>query len=173
LRTQRLDLMQIHNLLDWKIHLETLRDWKAKGTVRYIGITHYHDGAHRDLEAIMRSEQIDFVQFNYSLDDRAAENTLLPLAAERGIAVLINRPFGEGALLRRLAARPLPEFAAEIGCADWSELVLKYLASHEAVTCIIPATRQPAHMASNARAGVGPLPDAGMRQRILAAAGLG
>jgi diketogulonate reductase-like aldo/keto reductase len=172
LQTKRIDLMQIHNLLDWKVHLETLRDWKAEGTVRYIGITHYHAGAHEDLEAIMRNEPIDFVQVNYALDDRAAEHTLLPLAVEKGIAVLINRPFGEGALLRRLNARPLPDFAAAIGCTDWAGLALKYLIANQAVTCIIPATRQPSHMQGNVRAGAGPLADAGMRRRILSAAGL-
>jgi diketogulonate reductase-like aldo/keto reductase len=172
LQTTCIDLMQIHNLLDWQVHLKTLRDWKAKGTVRYVGITHCYASAHGELEAIMRNESIDFVQVNYALDDRAAEGSLLPLAAEKGIAVLINRPFGEGSLLRRLNSRPLPDFAAEIGCTDWAGLALKYLIANEAVTCIIPATRQPAHMQGNTRAGTGDLPDTGMRRRILAAAGL-
>lgn len=172
LKVTAIDLMQIHNLLDWRVHLATLRDWKARGRVRYLGITHYNAGAHADLAAIMRAEPIDFVQFNYALDDRAAETSLLPLAAERGIAVLINRPFGEGALLRRLARRPLPGFAAELGCASWAELALKYLVSHEAVSCVIPATRQPGHMAANARAGAGMMPDERMRRKILEAAGV-
>ena len=172
LKAQPLDLMQVHNLLDWRLHLATLRDWKQAGRVRYLGVTHYHDGAHADLAAVMRSEPIDFVQFNYALDDRAAEKMLLPLAADRGIAVLINRPFGEGVLIRRLAQQPLPAFAAEIGCATWSELALKYLLAHEAVTCVIPATRQPQHMSANARAGTGALPDVTTRALILKAAGL-
>ena len=171
LKTQPLDLMQIHNLLDWQTHLATLRDWKASGRVRYIGVTHYSTSAHADLAAVMRNEPLDFVQFNYALDDRAAEQTLLPLAAERGIAVLINRPFGEGALIRRLSHQLLPDFAGEIGCTSWAELALKYLIANEAVTCIIPATRQPGHMKSNARAGWRPLPDAEMRRRIVTAAG--
>jgi aryl-alcohol dehydrogenase-like predicted oxidoreductase len=165
-------LMQIHNLLDWRVHLTTLLEWKAKGRVRYVGVTHYHAGAHAELAAVMRSEPIDFVQFNYSLDDRAAEQNLLPLAAERGIAVIINRPFGEGALIRRLSQLSLPDFAGEIGCATWAELALKYLAANEAVTCIIPATRQAEHMESNARAGIGMLPDTDMRRCIVTAARL-
>ncbi|WP_088346527.1 MULTISPECIES: aldo/keto reductase [Rhodomicrobium] len=172
LKVSTIDLMQIHNLLDWRTHLATLRGWKAEGRVRYLGITHYTAGAHADLAAIMRSEPIDFVQFNYALDDRAAETSLLPLAAERGIAVLINRPLGQGNLLRRLARKPLPDVAAELGAASWAELALKYLISNEAVTCLIPATSKPEHMAMNARAGAGPLPDAEMRRQILAAAGV-
>jgi aryl-alcohol dehydrogenase-like predicted oxidoreductase len=120
----------------------------------------------------MRSEPIDFVQVNYALDDRAAERSLLPLAIERGIATLINRPFGQGAVVRRLNRTPLPAFASELGCEDWTQLALKYLIANEAVTCVIPATRNPEHMKSNAKAGSGPLPDAAMRKHILAAAGL-
>jgi aryl-alcohol dehydrogenase-like predicted oxidoreductase len=172
MRADPLDLIQIHNLLDWQTHLKTLRAWKQQGRVRYIGITHYHDGAHADLAAVMRAEPLDFVQFNYALDDRAAERTLLPLAAERGIAVLINRPLGQGALLRKLSGVKLPGFAAELGCASWSELALKYLLANAAVTCIIPATRQPAHMASNCAAGTGVLPDAAMCREIVKAAGV-
>jgi diketogulonate reductase-like aldo/keto reductase len=140
--------------------------------VRYLGITHYTASAHADLEAVMRSEPIDFVQVNYALDDRAAERSLLPLAIERGIATLINRPFGQGAVVRRLNRTPLPAFASELGCEDWTQLALKYLIANEAVTCVIPATRNPEHMKSNAKAGSGPLPDAAMRKHILAAAGL-
>ena len=172
LKSGPVDLIQIHNLLDWKTHLATLRAWKDENRVRYIGITHYHAGAHDDLAAVMRAEKVDFVQFNYALDDRAAEGTLLPLAAERGVAVIANRPFGQGDLIRRLRGRKLPDFAADLGCTDWAGLALKYIAAHEAVTCIIPATRQPDHMRSNARAGSGPLPDADLRRRILAAAGV-
>ena len=172
MRADPIDLIQIHNLVDWRAHLKTLRDWKASGRVRYLGITHYTASAHADLEAIMRTEAIDFVQVNYAMDDRAAERTLLPLAVERGIATLINRPLGQGGLVKRLSRRPLPDFASEIGCETWSQLALKYLIANEAVTCVIPATRNPEHMKSNAMAGSGLLPDAPMRKRILAAAGL-
>ena len=172
LRAPVLDLVQIHNLVDWQPHLATLRAAKQQGRVRYVGITHFKTSAHADLLAVMRSEPIDFVQVNYSLADRAAEKALLPLAAERGIAVLANRPFGKGALVPRLSRHPLPGLAAELGCANWAELALKFVLGHPAVTCAIPGTRSPAHMASNARAGSGPLPDAALRQRIIAAAGL-
>lgn len=172
LKASPLDLVQVHNLLDWRTHLTTLRDWKERGQVRYIGITHYKTDVHADLEAVMRSEPIDFVQVNYALNNRAAENSLLPLAAERGIAVLVNRPFGKGTLLRRLAGRPLPAVAAELDCASWAELALKYIIANQAVTCVIPGTGQPGHMAANIRAGSGRLPDADLQGRILAAAGL-
>jgi len=172
LKAESLDLIQVHNLLDWQIHLPTLRDWKEKGRIRYVGVTHYTSGAHEQLTSILRTEPIDFVQFNYALDDRVAERSLLPLAAERGIAILVNRPFGQGALIRRLSQRPVPDFASEIGCTTWAELALKYLLADSAVTCIIPATRQPGHMESNARSGADPLPNAQIRRRILAAAGL-
>ncbi len=172
LKVSQLDLIQIHNLLDWQAHLPTLREMKAQGRVRYIGITHYHEGAHQQLARFMRTEPIDFVQFNYALDDRAAEQSLLPLAAERGIAVLINRPFGEGTTLKHLTRRPLPSLAAELGCETWAELALKYILSNEAVTCVIPGTSQSLHMQSNARARAGPLPDSKLRRKILQEAGL-
>jgi diketogulonate reductase-like aldo/keto reductase len=172
LQVKQLDLIQIHNLLDWPTQLATIRELKAQGRVRYVGITHYTDGAHAALAAVMRREAIDFVQFNYALDDRAAEQTLLPLAAERGIAVLINRPFGEGALLKQLNRRPVPGFAAELGCETWAELALKYLIANEAVTCVIPGTSQFVHMESDTRAGFGLLPDRDMRRRIVQAAGV-
>ena len=172
LRAGPLDLVQVHNLVDWRTHLATLRDWKAAGRVRYIGITHYKTAAHADLEAVMRSEPIDFVQVNYALNSRAAAGSLLPLAADRGIAVLVNRPFGMGALVRRLSGLPLPGFAADLGCASWAELALKFVLAHPAVTCVIPGTCQPAHMAGNIRAGSGPLPDADLRRRMLEAAGV-
>lgn len=168
----RLDLVQIHNLVDWQAHLPTLRAWQAEGRVRHIGITHFKAGEQPALEAVMRSEAIDFVQVNYSVADRAAERSLLPLAAERGIAVLVNRPFGMGALVRRLERQALPDFAAALGCRTWAQLALKYVLAHEAVTCVIPGTASPGHMAANAAAGAGPLPDAALRKRILAAAGL-
>lgn len=167
LRSDKIDLMQVHNLVDWRTHLSTLRAWKREGRIRHLGVTHYTESAHDELEAVMRAETLDFVQLNYALDDRAAERRLLPLAAERGIAVLVNQPFGGGGLLRRLGAAPLPPWAAEIDCASWAQLLLKFLLGHPAVTCVIPGTSRPAHMADNARAGFGRLPDADMRRRLI------
>ncbi|MBV7486002.1 aldo/keto reductase [Bordetella sp. BOR01] len=159
LRTPRIDLMQIHNLLDWRTHLPVLRDWQAQGRLRYVGITHYTASAYDDVEAVLRAERLDFLQINYSADDRAAEQRLLPLAAERGVAVLVNRPFGGGGLLRRMQGRPLPAWAAEIGAASWPQLLLKFVLSHAAVTCAIPGTGRAAHMRDNLAAAIGPLPD--------------
>src|SRR3954464_9795260 len=169
LKTDRIDLMQIHNLVDWGTQLATLRDWKAQGRIRYLGVTHYTSSAYAELEAVMRAEPLDFVQVNYAIDDREAERRILPLAAERGMAVLINMPFGGGGLLRRLASRPLPPIATEIGCASWAQLLLKFVLGHPAVTCAIPGTAKPAHMADNVRAGRGPLPDAATRAALAAA----
>jgi diketogulonate reductase-like aldo/keto reductase len=166
LQHKRIELMQIHNLVDWRTHLKTLRAWKEAGRIRYLGITHYTESAFGELEAIMKAEKLDFVQLNYSLDDRAAEARLLPLAAERGIAVLVNQPFGGGGLLRGLADRPLPAWAADIGCASWAQVLLKYVVSHPAVTCAIPGTSRPQHMRDNAAAGMGVVPDAAMRRRM-------
>ena len=155
----RIDLLQVHNLLDWKAHLPTLRRWKAEGRIRYLGVTHYTSSAYRELEAVLRAEALDFMQVNYAFDDREAEDRILPLAAERGVAVLVNRPFGGGGLLKRLAGRPLPAWAADIGATTWSQVLLKFVLSHPAVTCAIPGTGNPRHMAENARAGAGPVPD--------------
>jgi diketogulonate reductase-like aldo/keto reductase len=159
LRTDRIDLMQVHNLLDWANHLATLRQWKESGRVRYVGITHYTASAYPEVEQVLRSEPLDFLQINYSAQEREAESRLLPLAAERGVAVLANRPFGGGGLLRRLAARELPAWAGEIGCTSWSQLLLKFALSHPAVTCAIPGSGSPQHMAQNAAAGSGLLPE--------------
>ena len=159
LGTPQLDLMQIHNLLDWRTHLATLRDWKAEGTIRYLGVTHYTASAHADLAAVMRSETLDFVQVNYSLEEPHAARELLPLAADRGIAVIVNRPFGGGALVRKLRTRPLPDWAGELGCRSWSQLLLKYVLAHPAVTCVIPGTGDPAHMAEDCAAGSPPFVD--------------
>jgi len=158
LRTDRIDLMQIHNLLDWRLHLATLRDWKARGRIRYLGITHYTSSAYAEVEAVLRAEPLDFLQIDYALDDRGAEARLLPLAADRGIAVIVNMPFGGGGLLRGLLGKPLPGWAAEIGCASWPQVLLKFVLSHPAVTCVIPGTRRPEHMQDNARAGFGEVP---------------
>jgi len=165
LRADPIDLMQVHNLLDWRTHLSTLRQLKAAGRIRYIGITHYNAGAYDELAAVMRAEHFDFLQINYSLDEREAERRILPLAAERGMAVLINRPFGGGGLLRRLRDRPLPGWSAEIGATSWAQLLLKFVLSHPAVTCAIPGTGRPEHMADNAKAGLGPIPDTGFWHR--------
>lgn len=166
LQHKRIELMQIHNLVDWRTHLKTLRAWKQEGRIKYLGITHYTESAFGELESIMRAEKLDFVQLNYSLDDRAAEARLLPLAAERGIAVLVNQPFGGGGLLRGLVDKPLPAWAGEIGCASWAQVLLKYVVSHSAVTCAIPGTSRPQHMRDNVAAGMGVLPDAAMRRRM-------
>ncbi|WP_443098560.1 aldo/keto reductase [Variovorax sp. CCNWLW225] len=160
LRTERMDLMQVHNLMDWKTHLATLRGWKEKGRVRYIGITHYTASAYDEVEAVLRAEKLDFLQINYSIDAREAEQRLLPLAAERGVAVVVNMPFGGGGLLRRLRDKPLPAWAGEIGCTSWAQVLLKFVLSHPAVTCTIPGTSRAEHMADNAAAGAGSFPDA-------------
>ena len=171
LRTKTIDLLQVHNLVDWRTHLAVLREWKAQGRVRYVGVTHYTSSAYPQLEQVLRSEALDFVQLNYSVDDRAAELRLLPLAAERGIAVLVNRPFGGGGLLRSLRGRPLPGWAGEIGCESWAQLLLKFVVSHPAVTCAIPGTGNPAHMRANALAGTGTMPDEALRRRMIADGG--
>jgi diketogulonate reductase-like aldo/keto reductase len=166
LRTDVVDLMQIHNLLDWRIHLGTLRDWKAQGRIRYLGITHYTTGAFADLASILRCEAVDFVQLPLSIGVPDAARRLLPLARERRVAVLVNRPFEEGALLRRLRGRPLPPWAADFDCRSWSELFLRWIVAHEEVTCVIPATSSLQHMRDNLRAGEGRTLDAEERRRL-------
>jgi len=172
LRTDHIELMQVHNLLDWKPHLATLRGWKREGRIGYLGVTHYTPGAYDDLEAVMRAEPLDFVQLNYAIDDRAAEARLLPLAADRGIAILVNQPFGGGGLLRSLLARPLPPWAGEIGCASWAQILLKFVLGHPAVTCVIPGTSRPQHMRDNVRAGLGLMPDDVFRKKMVASLAL-
>jgi diketogulonate reductase-like aldo/keto reductase len=162
----RFDLMQVHNLLAWPQHLPMLLQMKAAGQLRYVGITTSEGRRHAEIEQIMRSQPIDFVQLSYNLLDREAEQRLLPLAMERGIAVLANRPFREGALLRALARHPLPGWAAEIDCAHWSQVALKFVITHPAVTCAIPATSQVAHLRQNMAAAHGRMPDAKLRQRM-------
>jgi len=165
---ERIDLMQIHNLRDWRTHIETLREWKAAGKIRYIGITTSHGRYHDDLELLLQELPLDFVQFSYNIADRAVEQDLLPLAAERGIATLINRPYQRGSLFRKTSGKPLPEWAAEIDCASWGQFFLKFIAAHPAVTCIIPATSKVKHLVDNMGAGFGRLPDEAMRRRMIA-----
>ena len=163
---ERMDLMQVHNLLDVATHLKTLREWRQAGRIRYLGITHYHAGAYGELERLMRNEQLDFVQLNYSLAEPEADRRLLPLAAEKGIAILVNRPFAEGALFDRVRGEALPSWAQDIGCDSWGQFFLKWILGHPAVTCAIPATRNPKHMADNLGAAAGAPPDAALRQRM-------
>jgi diketogulonate reductase-like aldo/keto reductase len=162
------DLMQVHNLISWQEHLETLYEMKEAGNIRYVGITTSHGRRHKEFEEVMKSRELDFVQFSYNLVDREAERRLLPLAAERGIAVIVNRPFQRGDLIRRLEEHPLPEWAGKIGCANWPQFLLKFIVSHPAVTCAIPATSQVEHVKENMGACYGALPDADMRARMTA-----
>jgi diketogulonate reductase-like aldo/keto reductase len=168
LRTRRVDLMQIHNLLDWRVHLRTLRDWKAEGRIRYVGVTHYTASAYDELERVLHDEPLDFVQVNYSLGERDAERRILPLARDRGVAVIVNRPFAEGALFSRTRGLTLPAWAAEIDCESWAQFFLKWILGHPAVTCVIPGTGRLQHLADNMRAGAGRLPDAATRERMAA-----
>ena len=168
LRGKQLDLIQVHNLVDWQTHLATLREWKATGRIRYLGVTHYSATGHDALERVMRSVPLDFVQLNYSLAEREAEARLLPLARDRRIAVLVNRPFAEGALFSRVRGRAVPAWAADFDCQSWAQLFLKWILAHPAVTCVIPATSRPEHLEDNMKAGVGRLPDAAARERIAA-----
>ncbi len=164
---KRFDLMQVHNLLDWETHLETLVEWKAQGRVRYIGVTTSHGRRDEMLEKVMAEQPIDFVQFTYNILDREAEQRLLPLAAERRLAVIINRPFRRGALFEIVGKRPLPDWAGDIDCANWAQFFLKFIVSHPAVTCAIPATSRVDHMRENMGAAYGRLPDAGVRARMI------
>jgi aryl-alcohol dehydrogenase-like predicted oxidoreductase len=168
LRTDRIDLMQIHNLLDWQIHLPTLRHWKEQGRIRYIGITHYTASAYEEVEQVLKTEPLDFLQINYALDDRGVEKRILPLCRERGVAVICNRPFGGGGLLARLHGKPLPGWAAQVGVKSWPQMALKFLLSHSAVTCVIPGTGNPRYMAENAGAGFGPTLTDAQRYQLIA-----
>lgn len=171
LRTQRIDLMQIHNLVDWKTHLPTLRDWQRAGRIRYLGISHYTASAYAEVEAVLKAERLDFLQINYALDDREVERRILPLCRERGVAVICNRPFGGGGLLGRLKGQPLPAWAAEVQAGSWAQLALKFLLAHPAVTCVIPGTGNPRNMAENAAAGLGPTLSQAQCQALIALAG--
>ena len=165
---ERIDLMQIHNLRDWRNHIETLKEWKSVGKIRYIGITTSHGRYHDELELLLDELPLDFVQFSYNIGNRDVEQDLLPLAAERGIATLINRPYQRGSLFRIVRGKPLPDWAREIDCATWGQYFLKFIAAHPAVTCIIPATSKVRHMIDNMGAGFGRLPDEAMRRRMIA-----
>ena len=161
-----LDLMQVHNLLDTAAHLATLRAWKREGRVRYLGVTHYNASAHQMLARVLEAESVDFLQVNYSLAEPEADRRLLDIASATGTAVIVNRPFAEGAMFGRVKSKPLPSFAADIGCTSWAQLFLKWICGHPAVTCAIPGTRNAKHVADNLGAAVGLLPDAGLRKRI-------
>ena len=162
----RFDLLQVHNLLAWEKQLPLLQAMKAAGQLRYVGITTSEGRRHSEFEQIMRSQRIDFIQLSYNLLDREAEARLLPLAHERGIAVLVNRPFREGALLRQLQRHPLPAWAGEIDCTSWAQIALKFIVSNPVVTCAIPATSQLAHLRENMAVARGRMPDAALRQRM-------
>ena len=167
LRVQRLDLLQVHNLVDVQTQLATLREWKASGRIRYLGVTHYHAGAHADLEKMVARGDIDFLQVNYSLAEPEADRRLLRVAAESGTAVLVNRPFAEGAMFGRVKGRPLPDWAKDVGATSWAQFFLKWILAVPAVTCVIPGTRNAKHVADNLGAAIGPLPDEATRRRML------
>ena len=167
LQTRKIDLMQIHNLIDARTHLATLREWKEQGRARYLGITHYSSSAYGEVANLLRSEKLDFLQINYSLQEREAEKEILPLAQERGVAVLVNRPFGGGNLFARVREKPLPEWAREFDCQSWAQFLLKWIIAHPAVTCAIPATSKARHLEDNMQGGVGKLPDAKLRRRMV------
>lgn len=166
MRAGRMDLMQVHNLVDVEAHTRTLFDWKAQKRVRYIGVTHWTASGHAAVMRALKTQQYDFVQINYSLDEREAADGVLPLAQQLGVAVIVNRPFGEGGYFRRTRGKPLPPFAAELGIASWAQYALKWIVSHPAVTCAIPGTSKPAHMRDNAGAGFGALPDDATRRHM-------
>jgi diketogulonate reductase-like aldo/keto reductase len=168
LRVTTMDLMQIHNLLDAGVHTKTLLDWKEKKRIRYLGITHYTSSAHADVEKWLKAEKYDFLQINYSLAERESENRLLPYCLQNNIAVIANRPFAEGAMFKRARGKPLPPWAAQIGVASWAQYFLKWIVGHPAVTCVIPGTGKPEHVADNVAAGFGALPDDAMRKRMAA-----
>ncbi len=167
LRTDRVELMQIHNLTDWRTHLRTLRAWKEQGRARHIGITHYVGSAYPEVARILRTEPLDFLQLNLSLDEPEAAEAMLPLCAERGVAFIANRPFGGGGAFARARGRPLPEWTRELGIGTWAQFLLKWVLSHPGVTCAIPGTSRPEHMRDNLGAALGAMPDAALRRRMV------
>ena len=171
LKHKRIELMQVHNLVDLDVHLKTLRKWKAEGRIKYIGVTHYTTSSYPDLITVIEREKIDFVQFNYSVATREAEKKLLPLCADKGVAVLINRAFEDGNLFTRVQGKPLPAWAAEFGARSWAQVFLKFVLAHPAVTCVIPATGKIRNLADNLGAGIGALPDAKQKAQIIASVG--
>jgi len=166
LQTKRIDLMQVHNLVDAGTHLATLREWKTQGRIRYLGVTHYSSSAFAEVEKVLRAESLDFLQINYSIMEPEAEQRLLSLAQERGIAVVINRPFGGGDLFSRIRSKLLPDWAAEFDCTSWAQFFLKWIVAHPAVTCVIPATSNLVHLQDDMQAGRGRLPDGKTRKRM-------
>lgn len=173
MRRNAMDLMQIHNLVDWQTHLKTLSQWKEEGKIRYIGVTHYQSSQHNALEQIIKTEKLDFVQFNYSIRERNAEKSLLPTCMDRGVAVIISEPLEKGKLFRDVKGKQVPDWAVEQGIATWTQFFLKFILSHHGVTCVIPATASPEHMLENLQAGNGALPDQTLREKMAAfAAGL-
>jgi diketogulonate reductase-like aldo/keto reductase len=167
LRAKRLDLMQVHNLVDIATHLGTLREWKSEGRIRYLGITHYSLSGYAEVERLIQDEKLDFLQINYSLLEPEAESRLLPLAADGGVAVIVNRPLGGGALFGRVRGRQLPEWASEFDCRSWAQFFLKWVVAHSSVTCAIPATDNIRHLEDNMGTGSGRLPDAKLRRRMM------
>ncbi len=167
MRRETMDLIQVHNLVDWQTHLETLNKWKEEGKIRYTGITHYTDASHDDLEEIIRNRNIDFVQCNYSIRDRNAEKSLLDAAMDHEVAVLINQPYGGGSLFQSISGKALPGWASEFEIDSWGQFFLKYILSHPAVTCVIPGTSDPDHLVDNMGAGYGPMPDEQARKEML------
>ena len=167
MQREKIDLMQIHNLLDWKTHLPVLREWKEEGIIKYIGITHYQDSMHDELAKIISSEKIDFVQFNYSINSLHAEKKLLKVAKEKGVATLINRPFGEGRLFEKVKAKKLPEWCTEFGIKNWSSFFLKFILADPNVTCVIPATSDVQHAVENYRAGSVSIPDFDLSRKMV------
>ncbi len=166
-RKKQIELEQVHNLKDTDIHLRTLREWKAAGKVRYIGITHYRPSSNEDLARVIEKEPLDFIQFRYNIKVRAAEKKLLPLCADKGVAVIVNLPYERARLFRAVRGKKVPEWAGEFGAATWGRFFLKFILAHLAVTCIIPATRKPKHLLDNMGAGRGPLPNAAQREKML------
>ncbi len=168
MKTARIDLMQVHNLIDVETHAKTLLAWKDAGRIRYTGITHYNASAYRQLEQLVKTREFDFVQLNFSMAEREAEDRLLQVCADNGTAVIVNRPFAGAELFTRVKGKVLPPWAVEFDCTSWGQYFLKWILGHRAVTCVIPGTRQTTHLIDNVQAGTGRLPDAAMRKRMLA-----